>query len=263
MSLRIKTAPAVEPVTLAEARAHLRLNAAANYAVGVATQTVTLPALGLYTLTITGSGSVAIAAGTAVGTGWATATAAAPKTVNITTAGTVVMTVTGSVTAITLSPAQVDDSLISALIQAAREQCEAITRRALISQTWQLVLDAFPDEIAVPLPPLQTVESIKYINSEGVETTLSAAEYLVEANSEPARIVPAYGYSWPSIRGDLGGITVEYEAGYGDTAADVPQSIKNAILLEIERLFERDPKTMEGLEMARDALLSQYRILTF
>jgi len=37
-----------------------------------------------------------------------------------------------------------DDSLISALIVAAREHAEAITRRAFITQTLKLSLDAFP-----------------------------------------------------------------------------------------------------------------------
>ena len=42
-----------------------------------------------------------------------------------------------------------DDSLIGALITAARQSAEAHMRRALMSQTWRLSLDRFP---AAPQP---------------------------------------------------------------------------------------------------------------
>jgi uncharacterized phiE125 gp8 family phage protein len=158
---------------------------------------------------------------------------------------------------------QDDGDTISAMIKAAREQVEAITRRALITQTWYLYLDAFPTVISMPLSPLQSVTSIKYVDSAGTLQTLTASAYHVDTTSEPARIEPAYGEVWPTIRGDLGGITIEFVCGYGATAATVPQSIKNAILLELERLYERDPRTMDGLEKARDALLASYRVVMF
>ncbi|MBW8067975.1 MAG: hypothetical protein GJU73_11120, partial [Ferrovum sp.] len=37
-----------------------------------------------------------------------------------------------------------DDALITALIVAARMHAETVTRRALIAQSWKLVLDSFP-----------------------------------------------------------------------------------------------------------------------
>lgn len=255
-SLATYTAPAVEPVTLAEARRQLGLSSSPNFAAGVADQTCTLPVTGSYTLTITGAGSVAIAAGTAVGSGWATATADTPKTVVISTAGTVTLDATGVVSSITLSPVSTDDTLITALIKAAREACEAITWRAFITQTIDWTFDAFPDVLTVPRPNLQSVTHIKYIDTAGVQQTITASEYTVDATSHPGRITPAYGYSWPSVRGDIGGITVRFIAGYGDAAANVPEVVRTAILLEVERLFSRDPKTMDGLERARDALLA-------
>lgn len=66
-----------------------------------ATQTVSL-ATGDNTLTVWGSGSVQIAANTATGTGFGTATDGSPVTVNITGAGSVDCTVTGSPTIVNL-----------------------------------------------------------------------------------------------------------------------------------------------------------------
>lgn len=62
-----------------------------------ATQTVTL-ATGTYTLWVVGSGSCTPVAGTAVGTGFAPVTSDTPDTFTLTTAGTVVFTVSGSLT---------------------------------------------------------------------------------------------------------------------------------------------------------------------
>jgi len=259
-SLVIYTAPAVEPITLAEARAHLRLSSAPNFATGVADQTCALPATGSYILTITGAGSVAIAAGTAVGSGWATASAGTPRTVIISTIGTVTLDATGVVSTITLEPVLADDTIVSALITAAREMAENITRRAIITQTIDCRFDTFPAEILLPRPRLQTpLTSIKYLDTAGVEQTLSSASYRVDAYSEPARIRPEYGYSWPSTYSVNNAITIRYDAGYG-LAASVPQVVKNAIKLELERLYTRDPRTNDTLIMARDMLLASERI---
>ena len=53
-----------------------------------------------------------------------------------------------------------DDALITALIPAARARAEWHTGRALVTQGWTLWLDAWPDIIAIPLPPLQAVASV-------------------------------------------------------------------------------------------------------
>ena len=47
-----------------------------------------------------------------------------------------------------------DDDLITALIIAARQACEDYTHRSLITQTWQMTLDRFPNGCdPILLPP--------------------------------------------------------------------------------------------------------------
>ena len=53
-----------------------------------------------------------------------------------------------------------DDALITALIVAAREQAEHETGRALVTQTWELVHDAFPEAFVLRKPPVASVTSI-------------------------------------------------------------------------------------------------------
>ncbi len=58
-----------------------------------------------------------------------------------------------------------DNTLITALIKTVRRLAEAETKRAFITQTWQMYLDSAPAEIRIPKAPLQSIESIKVISA--------------------------------------------------------------------------------------------------
>ncbi|MGD9644058.1 MAG: head-tail connector protein [Elusimicrobiales bacterium] len=133
-----------------------------------------------------------------------------------------------------------DDGLISALIAAAREYCEAFQNRAYVTQTWQLWLDAWPEgnEIRIPRPPLQAVNAIKYYGADGAEYTLAPADYLVDTQSEPGRLVLAPGRGWPSVTlRPASAVCVEFVAGYG-APNKVPQRVKQAILLLVGHWYD-------------------------
>ena len=91
---------------------------------------------------------------------------------------------------------------IELMIQAVRERAEQITRRSFVTQTWELTLDGFPfdrNPINLPKPPLQTVDSIKYIDTDGNEQTLDSGFYRVRNSGEPGSVQPLYGlWVWPN-----------------------------------------------------------------
>lgn len=132
-----------------------------------------------------------------------------------------------------------DDILIDAMIVAARRHCESFLGRALITQTWDLYLDAFPDcgYIELPLPPLASVTTVKYKDSDGTLQTWDAANYIVDTVSEPGRICLANSISWPTTYDEVQAVQIRFVCGYG-TASAVPQNIKHAILLKLTDLFE-------------------------
>lgn len=134
-----------------------------------------------------------------------------------------------------------EDDLIRALIVAAREHIEDITRRALLTQTWDFCLDSWPDRdfIRLPFGNLQSVTSIKWKDTDGTETTLTlTTDYLVETNGEQCgRIVLPYGGSWPT--GTLypsNPITIRFVCGW-TTATLIPGKIKVAVKLWAENLY--------------------------
>ncbi len=161
-----------------------------------------------------------------------------------------------------------DDNLISGLIKSAREYCENFQNRAYYTQTLELTLDNFPSNnyIILPRPPLQSVTSIKYKDSDGNETTLDQSKYIVDTDSEPGKVVLAYGESWPSFTPyPTGAVKIQYVAGYDDIAS-IPQMVKQAMLLLIGHWYENREATVAGtisreIEFAVHALLWPERVV--
>lgn len=152
-----------------------------------------------------------------------------------------------------------DDDLVAALITAAREYAETVTGRALVSQTWRLTLDAFPADgggIILPLPPLQSVSSVVYVDGNGDSQTLATTEYAVDTQRQPGWIVPAYGKIWPVTRGQANAVQITFVAGYG-TASAVPVAIKTAIKLLLANWYENREMVGQGSPGA-DALLAAF-----
>lgn len=131
-----------------------------------------------------------------------------------------------------------DDPLLTLLLASARAKAETICRRALMPQTWDLVLDRFPAwELHVPKPSLQSITSISYVDADGVTQVLASSEYLADTKSEPGRVTPAWGKVWPVTRYQTGAVTVRFVCGYAD-AASVPSCIKEWMLLRIFTAWE-------------------------
>lgn len=119
------------------------------------------------------------------------------------------------------------DRHLTRLLQVATRDVERLTRRALITQTWQLVLDEFPaEEIDIPRPPLQSL-TIQYVDSNG--STQSFTDYQIEYSS-PACVSPAYNKVWPATRPETeNAVTVTFVAGFGSLPSDVPAEYQNVI----------------------------------
>lgn len=166
-----------------------------------------------------------------------------------------------------LTDADAEGDLLSALIEAARRYAETFTRRQFVTATLKLVLDKFPSTIYVPRPPLASVTSIAYLDTDGASQTLDAAEYEADIRSEPGRIVEAYGCSWPSTQSIINAVTVTYQAGYGEASA-VPESIKVAIKMLAAHWYEHREAVTDGrppveVPMAVESLLWSHRVRGF
>jgi len=133
-----------------------------------------------------------------------------------------------------------EDDLTDAITDG-REEAETITRRYILTQTWDAYLDKWPDKDHITFPGgnLQSVTHVKYKDSDGTETTMTVdTEYIVETNGEGyGRIVLPYGVSWPSFTPySSNPIVIRFVAGW-TTAALVPKNIKRAVKLAAEDAY--------------------------
>ena len=167
------------------------------------------------------------------------------------------------------------DALISALVQGAREWVENYCRRSLVERTLELRLDNWYREIRLPRGPVSAVASVKYVDSGGTLTTLAADQYQVDTYSVPARIVPAYGVIWPTVKtGEINAVLVTYTAGYTpggasptDYAENIPEAIKATIKLLVGNFYENrellSERQLFEAPFAVKALLAPYEIRDF
>jgi len=195
-----------------------------------------------------------------------------------------------------------EDAWLGIVLSKAREQAEIQCRRALITQQWVMTMDRFPrpgaetssanwygpswgtgpgpltmarpdgqslDEIYLPKPPLVSVDSITYIDETGTQQTLDPSAYIVDGMSEPARLVPVPGTSWPATQRRVNSISVTFTCGYGNAGTDVPSGIRVWMLMMAGTLYE-NRELIAVLNRGQikelpifDGLLDDYRVQTF
>lgn len=161
-----------------------------------------------------------------------------------------------------------DDTLIDALITAARQAAEDRTGRAIITQTWELVLDAFPaNEIQIAKPPVTGITSVKYIDTAGAEQTLGTDQYLLDADAFPGWLLLAYGASWPDTQDAANAVRIRFTCGYGASESAVPAALRQWMLIAIATMYAQREATSVGLSVAEvprnfiDGLLDPYRLM--
>ncbi len=167
------------------------------------------------------------------------------------------------------------DEMLIGLIKSTRQRFESILGRALVQQTRTAYFQNWPTNgvFSLPYPALRSVSSIKYTDTGGTQYTWSADNYDVDTASEPGRVVLGYSKTWPTatLHHDTYPIEIEYVCGYAPTddsppdyRANVPETIKTAMKLEIELKYNMPP---EGLatytQGAIDALIMPYRVWGF
>lgn len=142
---------------------------------------------------------------------------------------------------------------LSSLIRSAREYVEEFTGRALINQTYTLVMDSWPaiqggglgwwdgvregsiitDQqayVELPIAPLQTVVSVTTFNNDNSSTVFASSNYFLDTISQPGQLILNTGTVWPIFTRTRRGIEIVYISGYGTSATSVPGALRQAII---------------------------------
>lgn len=149
---------------------------------------------------------------------------------------------------------------LTLLIKAMREHAENLTHRAFIqrslrqSQAYWESDPRYGYRITLQCPPVASVESVKYIDSDGTLTTLATDQYVLHNECEPAFIIPAYQVTWPTLRSTPNSVQVTYTAGYtpgspSDEASNqevIPAELRLWMQTRISTLFENREQMIVG-----------------
>lgn len=123
-------------------------------------------------------------------------------------------------------------------------QVERYLGRSLAEQTWQLDLDEFADEIALPNGPVTGIVTFTYRDADGVEQTVDPDLYMLDAVSDPPRILLNSGASWPTIEDrPANAVTVTYTAGY--TPAALLDDVRLRLLQMCRAMFDGEGMAAE------------------
>jgi uncharacterized phiE125 gp8 family phage protein len=142
-----------------------------------------------------------------------------------------------------------DDTLIGECIEAARVWIENQTRRQLCTATWIQYWDEFPDCNSCPIrlnkSPVQSITSIQYTDTNGDLQTWDSGDYQTDLVSSPARILPAFGETYPATRDQMKSVKITYVAGYGNAAA-VPLCVKQAMRWLVGHMYDQRAPVIVG-----------------
>jgi uncharacterized phiE125 gp8 family phage protein len=137
-----------------------------------------------------------------------------------------------------------EDMLIASLVLAARLHIERCLDVALISQSWSLYFDRWPDgkHVELPLAPLLSIEAVRLYGPTGSSVALDPDLFDVDAFSRRPRLRRRDGQSWPLPGRCLNGIEIAFTAGYGPAPEDVPMPLRLALKLLVAHWHEaREP----------------------
>jgi uncharacterized phiE125 gp8 family phage protein len=159
-----------------------------------------------------------------------------------------------------------DDTIIASLISAARCHVEALTRRALIMQTWRVLLDQWPCDglIKLRMGPLRSVIAARVYDFTNVASTIDVERFVADA---AANVIASPGWSLPLPGRAIAGIELDVELGFGAAPADVPDVLRHAIRTLVAHWYENRGLAAIGANVAMlpgsvNAMIASYRVLS-
>ena len=160
-------------------------------------------------------------------------------------------------------PSHPDDSLVSNLITAVRQNAEDYAGIKIASGTFEMRADSFKDfEISLQTWPVTSVTSVSYVDLSNSTQTLASTEYTLDTYARPVRLKATT--TFPATKE----VTIRFVAGCTDGQSPnpypMPKSIKAALLLMLGHLYDNREAVSDIQSYERPLgatyLLNPYRI---
>jgi uncharacterized phiE125 gp8 family phage protein len=154
-----------------------------------------------------------------------------------------------------------EDALLSGLIVSARRVLEQQSGLCLISQGWSCFRDSWPvgHSLELPLSPVIALGDVKVYGEDDTAAAIDPAHYFLDNVSRPPRLVLRDGRIWPPPGRAANGIEIEVTAGFGTAASDVPQQLREAILLMVAHWYGSRGDSEVRMPLSVAAIIAEFR----
>jgi len=159
-----------------------------------------------------------------------------------------------------------DDEVIAALTAGSRIHVEAQTRRALITQSWRITADSWPQDgrLTVLPAPLQALTAARVYDVDNNAQVVDVQAFVPDLGASALAFAP---WALPAPGRLAAGIELDVTVGYGDAAIDVPEPLRQAIRLLTAHWYDNRGLVASGaggvvLPPTVAALVAPYRMLS-
>lgn len=150
-----------------------------------------------------------------------------------------------------------ENELISSYIDAAIEHAENYTGISIKEALYEYRFSSFPSEFLFKTNPVQSIDSIVYLDENNAEQTLDASKYeLVQTDRYFSTII--FEDDLPTLAASQKAVIINVSTGFEESKT--PAVIKSAILLILGALYENRQDKIQKLPTASQSLLGAYRI---
>ena len=158
-----------------------------------------------------------------------------------------------------------DDTLIDSLIKASTQSCQIFTNRYFLDTTVTQYSDNWFEFYRLYKSPVISITHVKYYDTNDTLQTLASSNYILDNISQPARIGISVDGTLPNLADRINAVEVKYSVGYGELSSDVPEGIKQAVLITIGNWYENRQTVITGrtateLPLSSQYLLEQYKV---
>lgn len=131
------------------------------------------------------------------------------------------------------------DAVLELYLRSAMAAIEARIGRALLARPFVTLLSSWQSEASQPLPlgPVRSVESVAMMGGDGSRAEVDPEAWSLLRDSQRPRLVGRFGRHLPRIpRGAQ--VEIRFAAGYGETWAEVPPDLRQAVFLLAAHFYE-------------------------
>lgn len=156
-----------------------------------------------------------------------------------------------------------DDAVITAYISSAGDYIERRIQRSLASRAWSIEMSAFPKnggDIVLPIPPLQSVQSVSYYENGTLTSLVLDTDYRVSVPFSRIRLGIGK-LNWVIADRLDDAVQINITSGYL-SISDIPVAIKQATKLLVGHWYEHREGVSgdagSAVDLAVGALIDSY-----